>query len=499
MAKQQTRSWIGLALALLVVAHTAALAITAAAQPAGTTASTTSNNQAAAASLKCFEAIRVENDEIERPPAVTGHSLIALSHALWMYGGIIHWENGEKVEYGHVLWTYETDDNTWDRTFADKGPAQPLRVNETVDVQYGDSWLVARVVEPKRPDHTVRVVVDVPTKPLDLVVARSKIRYYPPAMNMHVAVGTTTSTGVPVMYIHGGKGQKGRVSSDLWMFVFERAAWVRVLPKTSEPAAREMHAGIVIDRGLFIYGGVRGQTNFEDMWHFSFKDSTWTELQPAPGPRPPPGWGHRLALTTHETRGRQTIWMFGGYNQTTGINELWSLDWATRQWTLHGLNGLAFTRGAESLFDPTSDALDPDRGAAAVETTADEASVAERLTSAEEDDGLPAGWWYRRPSRDMAWPAARKGHSMTLFEGNLIVFGGHGRVDFYDDVWVYRIADGVWIGPIPCASAPPPRNYHATAVLADSLFIFGGNNVQGLLKDFWRLNLKKIASFAQIQ
>ena len=262
------------------------------------------------------------------------------------------------------------------------------------------------------------------------------------------------------------------------------------------------------------------------MWHFSFRDSAWSQLHSPEGqPRPPPGWGHRLVLTQQETDGHLTLWMFGGYNETTGINELWSLDWETRAWTLHGFNGRAFTRGAQTLRQAlSSDALVVDDASTSVDTTgakADDATdtpvdTAPPLDTApldattsldddddaavpsdgEVDDGLPAGAWYRAPSREAAWPAARKGHSLTLFQGHLVLFGGHGRMDFMGDVWLYRIADGEWIGPVPCANPPPPRNFHATAVLGDKQYVFGGNNVNGLLSDFWKLHLSKVVQYS---
>lgn len=105
-------------------------------------------------------------------------------------------------------------------------------------------------------------------------------------------------------------------------------------------------------------------------------------------------------------------------------------------------------------------------------------------------------WQLIRPG----WaPSGREGASCAVLEDTtgraLYVFGGLG-VGPGNDLSKFSLVDRSWtrvplVGESRELEPVPPRYYHASAVVGDSLYIFGGANASDgkPLGDFWKVSI----------
>ena len=94
-------------------------------------------------------------------------------------------------------------------------------------------------------------------------------------------------------------------------------------------------------------------------------------------------------------------------------------------------------------------------------------------------------------------PAARAGHSAAMLGSDMIVFGGRGAENIFDDTWVLSLpgkggGQAQWKLMVT-PSTPPPRTSHAAAIAdvkgpLSAMVLVGGSNVLGKdLVDVWVL------------
>ena len=86
--------------------------------------------------------------------------------------------------------------------------------------------------------------------------------------------------------------------------------------------------------------------------------------------------------------------------------------------------------------------------------------------------------WYP-PAASGDVPTGRSGHTATFFPSTneLILFGGVRGSKWLNTVSVLDVTRWIWTTPHIIGTAPKPRSYHsATAVGAQKLVVFGGNN-----------------------
>ncbi|CBZ50606.1 hypothetical protein NCLIV_010741 [Neospora caninum Liverpool] len=102
---------------------------------------------------------------------------------------------------------------------------------------------------------------------------------------------------------------------------------------------------------------------------------------------------------------------------------------------------------------------------------------------------LPAGvtrWRWARPLIEGSPPPARGGHTATLVDERLFVFGGHryggakeGFV-YYNDLYVLHLTKSQWLDlPRHRGTAPLPRYGHSAVLVGRRIIIFGGKGERG--------------------
>ncbi|XP_010252770.1 PREDICTED: nitrile-specifier protein 5 [Nelumbo nucifera] len=167
------------------------------------------------------------------------------------------------------------------------------------------------------------------------------------------------------------------------MVIFQ-GKWVKLGQKGTGPGARSSHAIVVVGQKAYVFGGeFTPRAPVDNKLHvFDLHDLSWSVVD-ATGDSPPP----RVGVTMVAVGG--TIYVFGGRDSDhKELNELYSFDTSTSEWTL--------------------------------------------LSSG--DTG----------------PDHRSYHSMTADDRRVYVFGGCGVAGRLNDLWAFDINDRKWIKfPVP--------------------------------------------------
>ncbi|OHT17530.1 hypothetical protein TRFO_02581 [Tritrichomonas foetus] len=101
---------------------------------------------------------------------------------------------------------------------------------------------------------------------------------------------------------------------------------------------------------------------------------------------------------------------------------------------------------------------------------------------------IGTGTWSRICSR---FSITRYGHTCVVYGTSLIVFGGRNKAgEFFNDVLRIDTIDNNVEKIEVNGEIPLPRAYHSAIVFHDRMYIFGGCNKNGILKDFCMLDLK---------
>eukprot|EP00300_Choanocystis_sp_HF-7_P009676 c16567_g1_i1.p1 GENE.c16567_g1_i1~~c16567_g1_i1.p1 ORF type:complete len:337 (-),score=64.09 c16567_g1_i1:105-1115(-) len=202
-------------------------------------------------------------------------------------------------------------------------------------------------------------------------------------------------------------------------------AWGVAQVLDDKPRARSDHAMVVrASDAIFLFGGMDSSRKLlNDFWRFSLGDNTWVQIGSA-GPRPQFRCWHAMSVKTDFEK----MYLFGGFNSTHSLNDLWRYSFASNEW---------------QTISPTS-----------------------------------------------AKPFPRDRHTLVTAGNSLIVYGGYNS-EMLGDMWRYSIDENTWTrvdGSAPSSGGPGKRRSHSAAMYRNRMFVFGGNNGHHALQDTWQFD-----------
>ncbi|KAG5481931.1 hypothetical protein LSCM1_05641 [Leishmania martiniquensis] len=244
------------------------------------------------------------------------------------------------------------------------------------------------------------------------------------------------------LILFGGEfwnGERTEAYNDTYFFNARRGTWAR-LSSAVNPAPRSSSQGIVYKQYLIVFGGEfvsQSQSqylHFKDVWRFDCRSSEWEELKNLKG-GPSSRSGHRMVLW------RRNAVMFGGF-----YDNAQECRYFDDLWILSSLDG--------------------------------------------------AGRWSQVKTAPMTdLPHARSGHSMSVYQDELFVYGGYSTQKFnrfkkseatvHHDLWMITLqhvtvdASGEGLLPvwtkIRLGGVPPPIRCGVSCASKDKrLYLFGG-------------------------
>jgi N-acetylneuraminic acid mutarotase len=245
------------------------------------------------------------------------------------------------------------------------------------------------------------------------------------------------------MIVYGG--YDGRILSDTYSLDLATLTWTKIVPSTRGlPAPRRyLHsatlavgstlAGTALpDTTLYIFGGTDGDSLQNDVYSLvlgspdSRKKYTWNRFATTATTRPSRRQASGLIYSAADT----SLAIFGGFDGTKYLNDVWSLS---------------LTRGEWAKVTPATGSL---------------------------------------------IPSVRGGHAMVFDQSSrtLLVYGGWNGMQYYGDAWsisLSTLTGNAWTQL--ATSGPEARFYPAFTFGAGGLLIACGGGVGGALGDVWNL------------
>mmetsp|Transcript_79248 Transcript_79248/g.232745 ORF Transcript_79248/g.232745 Transcript_79248/m.232745 type:complete len:714 (-) Transcript_79248:47-2188(-) len=261
----------------------------------------------------------------------------------------------------------------------------------------------------------------------------------PAARQGHSSVGVGRR-----IYVIGGCSQDFRCYSDVHIFDTDRLEWRQEATTGEAPEPRSGHTASLVSTDVFVFGGANSEETFGDVHCLDLVKRHWTQISVAAGGGQAPDrrTNHAAAVDAH---GR--IYVFGGYGADGRfLNDMWILKVSGA-----ALSGVWQDTGAQSV-----------------------------------------AWVKQVPTGPV--PAAREGHTLTLVDRKLVLFGGYascGKV--LNDLHLYDVDAQQWSRLQIGGVSPLPRQAHSAVRHGRDVVVAGGCDIGDAqphcFNDVWSLSL----------
>ena len=245
------------------------------------------------------------------------------------------------------------------------------------------------------------------------------------------------------MFIFGGKGPSGVLYKDVFFLDLETWIWVSVKAVSAGPSPRFFQACETVGRKIVIHGGWDNDEVLNDLWIFNTDSFSWMQPRMA-GFAPTPRYGHTISLAP---------------------------------------DGRLFVLGGVTLDPKTS-----------IPKYNDDIRVLDTETMI-----------WTRPRVDGHNPTGRFGHTSTVIDDKIVMFGGWGRggcqtrESVHDNraysVQVLDTKSMQWWVPRKITKKPIPHLYNHSAARmgpdAASIILCGGFDGRQANSDFIVINLEQ--------
>jgi N-acetylneuraminic acid mutarotase len=213
------------------------------------------------------------------------------------------------------------------------------------------------------------------------------------------------------------------------------------------PPPRSGAASVVVKGRLYVFGGYGGGTGrLDDFFQYSFETGQWDEVKVLSEAKP----GRRENNGVVISDSSRSIYLFGGYNGSSWLNDLWKFDIESQRWTC------------------IQESSDPDR--------ADDANAA--------SGDVPTGHQVRGKA-----PSRRFGYVSVVHEGKFVLFGGFDGSRWLNDMFEFDFSTKTWSEIDAKGSLPSVRSCPAWAKDETHVYIQGGYDGVERKADFFACDL----------
>ncbi|MBI4711967.1 MAG: hypothetical protein HY762_01470 [Planctomycetes bacterium] len=309
--------------------------------------------------------------------------------------------------------------------------------------------------------------------------------YYPVTntwIQKYTAVTPTARFGHTMVWdgtrvIMFGGIENGFFKNDLWWYNPTNNTWTEQNPTGGPPTARYNHSMVWDGANVIMFGGWSG-SNRNDLWWYNPTDNTWTQ-KIANGDPSSPTARYFASMVWDSNR----VILFGGYDATNKMNDLWWYDPTGNTWTQKIANG--DINSPSQRYDGHSMAWD---GTEAI------------MFGGKASDGNPLNdlWWYDPTGNTWAEKITQNGtglptllrsaHSMVWDGTKGIMFGGYyNSTTYYNDLWWYEPISNTWTqkktngdAGSPAKRASFPMVWNGTEAI-----MFGGGETGTRSNELW--------------
>eukprot|EP00980_Cylindrotheca_fusiformis_P017849 scaffold5653_cov147-Cylindrotheca_fusiformis.AAC.11 len=332
-----------------------------------------------------------------------------------------------------------------------------------------------------------------------------------------------------------------RMHRDRQAFLWSR---VHLSHESIVPPPRSGAASVVVQGKLYMFGGYGGGTGrLDDFFSFDFRKNVWEEVHIVGDTKP--GCRENNGVVISDSS--KSIYLFGGYDGSAWLNDLWKFDIESHRWTciqkssvIHdsdeSLNSDAMRGNVPSprfgyvsvvhndklvlfggfdgsrwlsdmyVFDfqtkqwrevAAKGKLPSPRSCPAWAKDDTHVYIQGGYDGVERKDDffacdLSTYTWAQMPSLGVT-PSPRYFHSCCLYGNKMYLYGGYSGSQRLADMFAYDFETNHW-SAVDCSNgeAPSGRSSLVAQVYENSLYVFGGYDGKKVLSDFHKFRLKPI-------
>lgn len=258
--------------------------------------------------------------------------------------------------------------------------------------------------------------------------------------------------------------------------------WIKLTISGDRPSARYGHSiAYAGEKKVIMFGGFYNSSYLQDTWEFDSSTNTWTEYNTT-GTRPAERIHHTLSYA-----GDSKLILFGGYNGSDYLNDTWEYALDTHTWTEYNTSGTRPLYRSEhtlSYIDNGKLILYGGRYLSGegkyyyLEDTWEYDVDTHTWTEYNEDDDNP----FSRASHNSSY----------LIDNTLLLFGGYvDEIGNSSDTWEYDLSSHIW-SYMDTTKSPSKRIQHRMSYFSSCYAVmFGGyGDYSGneYLNDAWIFN-----------
>ncbi|KAF8438545.1 hypothetical protein L210DRAFT_3404108 [Boletus edulis BED1] len=336
---------------------------------------------------------------------------------------------------------------------------------------------------------------DIPTAPATAMYwSRAPVHGAMPMRNLRAHTVTLVDN---VAWVFGGCDDKG-CGKDIYCFDTDTMQWSHPETSGEVPPPCRAHTATLVDRKIVIFGGGQGPDYYDSTYIIDTTTRRWfSPTFPAQGqPQPEKDPLHpapRRAHTAVLYNGK--IYVFGGGNGLTALNDLWTLDVSRLDLSLRGATG----EGLKWTHIETKHGPAP-RG---YHTANLVGSVMVIVGGSDGRECFSDVWCLNLES--LKWTRVsltlshrRLSHTSTQVGSYLFIIGGHDGTNYSSQILFYNLVNLQYEPRAVWGKPPSSRGYHVTIVADSRLFVFGGFNGHDVFDDVHILDLAGAAYLPQV-
>ncbi|KII84047.1 hypothetical protein PLICRDRAFT_179731 [Plicaturopsis crispa FD-325 SS-3] len=247
-----------------------------------------------------------------------------------------------------------------------------------------------------------------------------------------------------VAWLFGGCDDKG-CWKDVYCFDIDTMYWTHPDTYGHIPPPCRAHTATLVDRRLVVFGGGQGPVYYDTTYVLDTVTRTWTQIH-LPRNTGSNAFVHpspRRAHTAVLYKGK--IWIFGGGNGMTALNDTWTLD----------VSGVGRARGRDDV--------------------------------GKEADGTAMGMRWEMIETRGRKPLPRGYHTANLVGNIMVVVGGSDGKECFGDVWCLNLDTRQWSQITPAITHR--RLSHTATQVGSYLFVMGGHDGSTYTNELLLFNL----------
>jgi hypothetical protein len=270
----------------------------------------------------------------------------------------------------------------------------------------------------------------------------------------------------------------------------QHLTWSRVAlpPNTPLPPPRSGAASVVVKGRLYMFGGYGGGTGrLDDFYSFSFDSNSWEEVEVLSEEKP--GCRENNGVVIGDS---SRVYLFGGYNGNSWLNDLWCFDITTQRWTCIQESSDASEDASNSALGRLGEGAGqgPSRRFGYVSVVHNNKFVlfggfdGSRWLNDMFEFDLNTNTWKTIQAIGQL-PSVRSCPAWAKDDTYVYIHGGYDGVERKADFFACDLSTYTW-SELPCKGTPPsPRYFHSCCIHGNKLYTYGGYSGSERLADMF--------------